>query len=246
MKTSNILLISAFGLILVSMVVFGFILKSQLLIPATEGNGNIIMNSIDIDDFDKINIKGNFKVNYIQDTHYYLDITTDENLHDLIKTEVENNELFIKAIKPVKSGKEILINVSSPSLSGITASASATFNAMNDVMLEDVSLACNASSSIIINGKFNDINVSQNASSKVTLGGQANSLFVASNAGGTVDAFELEVQTADIEANASTAVKVNTEELSVKATAGSTVFYIGNPALNNINLSSGSNLIKQD
>ncbi|MFW5793207.1 MAG: head GIN domain-containing protein [Bacteroidota bacterium] len=245
MKKSNILIVSALSLILLFMIISGLLFRNKVFLPATEGNGILVKKEISAQDFTEIEINGKFNVNYVQGSMQHLELTADENLHDIIRIEVSEGKLVIEAKEPFKSDDDIIINVSNPTLRSISASSSADFVSQGEIFENDLKLIANAGSLIDISGKFDNITINQNAGSKVLIEGTTHFLDITSNASGLVDASGLKAQITRVEANAGTLVQVNTTELSVNASAGSTVNYKGSPVMNSIDINSGSNLTKK-
>ena len=242
MKKSNLILLIALGISIVLIVAFLISLRINLSAAFQRGDGNILEQMREINDFEKVRIKGNYIVHYTQDSVVELKLITDSNLHEFIKTTVKNRELVIESYHPVISSKDIRIELSNAFISEIEATGSAQFISENKLYLPFLSLVANAGARIEIEGIFETLNAIQNAGSMIVLQGSADKLKLESNAGGTIDAFEMEAGYAKAVANAGASVNVNTRELDATAVAGGNVNYIGSPIIHGINTSAGGNV----
>ena len=107
-----------------------------------KGDGDIITESIDISDYNEIDISGNsIVVNYIiSDTLPVLMITTDRNIYDIYQIETRGNELIIRPKKEYKRAHikptEFFITTNSRMLNDVSLSGAVDFNLNNTVRSE--------------------------------------------------------------------------------------------------------------
>ena len=242
MKKSNIILLSAFVIALIAMLALMISVRSYISTNIIKGDGNITEQFRDIENFEKIKVRGNYKVHFTQDSIIELRLITDSNLHEYIETSVRNNELIIESRKSIMSGKDISVELSNLFITEVDASAAAHFTTVNELNLPELRLLANAGARIDITGFFENLSAVQNAGSRIILRGKADKLKLESNAGGSIDAYELEAGYADVEANAGASVNVNARELEAKASAGGTVNYTGNPVIFGMSTSAGGNI----
>ncbi len=242
MKKSNILLLSALGFTLIAIIVLLFSVRSFVSANIIRGDGNITEEFRDIANFEKIRIRGNYKVQFTQDSVIELRLITDSNLHEYVRTSVRNKELIIESKESIMSGKDISVKLSNLFITEVDVTAAAHFTTVNELNLPELSLLSSAGARIDITGFFENLTAIQNAGSRIVLRGKADKLKLESNAGGSIDAFELEAGYANVEANAGASVNVNARELEARASAGGTVNYTGNPVLYGISTTAGGNI----
>ena len=242
MKKSNIILLSAFVIALIAMLILMISVRSFISTSFIKGDGNITEQFREIENFERIKVRGNYKVQYTQDSILELRLITDSNLHEYIETSVRNNELVIESRKAILSGKDILLELSNVSITSVDASAAAHFTTINELNLPELKLLANAGARIDITGFFENLSAVQNAGSRIILRGKTDKLKLESNAGGSIDAYEMEAGYANVEANAGASLNVNASELEAKASAGGTVNYTGNPIIFGISTSAGGNI----
>lgn len=242
MKKSNLILLSALGVIILTIIIGMFFLKANLFAAVVHGDGNIVESTRDISSFEKIKIRGKYNVYYTQQSASHLIVLADENLQELIRTEVKNNELHIESIEPLRSGSEMRIELSNDFITHVETSASAGFFTTQPLTLPLLHLTANAGSTIDIEGVFESLFAYQNAGSRLKLEGETQELEIESNAGGTVDASGMQAATARVDANAGAAIIVNASELEAGANAGGSVKYLGDPIFKGMSTSAGGNI----
>jgi hypothetical protein len=244
MKTSNKILLIAFGILVIAILAGLITTRSLVYSNITAGDGNIQETSRDISEFDKISVRGKYNVYYTQGEPASLSLSADANLHEFITTEVRNNELIIKSSQPIRTTTDIRIDIRSQNITQVEASASAGFFTNMPLDVAELELNANAGARMEVDGTFQRLNVIQNAGAKVILSGETDQLDISSNAGGDVDALNLRANSARIDSNAGASAKVNANEIDASANAGGSVRYSGNPAFKNINTNAGGSISK--
>ncbi|MFN2394377.1 MAG: head GIN domain-containing protein [Bacteroidales bacterium] len=242
MKKSNLILLTAFIIIIITMVIMMVFLRSNLKKEYHLGNGDITENYIAVDDFEKIKIRGNYKVFFTQDSIIELKVITDSNLHEYIRTEIKRGELIIESSEPVLSKEDIRVELSNASINSIDVSGSARFHTTDRLYLTELKVVANAGARVEIEGFFERLSAIQNAGSRIFLKGESEVLELESNAGGSINAFDMEAGSANAAATAGANIDVNAKELNASASAGGSVTYMGNPVIVGINTSAGGRI----
>jgi hypothetical protein len=246
MKTSNKILLTAFGVIIVVMIVSIIGFRSMIYSSFIEGDGNILEQQREIASFDRVSVRGKLQVYYSQTENPSLQLSADSNLHEFISTEVSGNELIIKMNKPLRSRNEMRIEVSSNNLRNVEASAGAGFTTQNNLQAHELRLTGNAGAKMDVAGNFEAIYTTQNAGSSIRLAGTTRYLEISSNAGGSVNAMDMEAEFAKADANAGGSARINAKEIEASANAGGSIYYSGNPHFRNMSTSAGGNIRKQN
>jgi hypothetical protein len=242
MKTSNKILLVAFGVLVVAILASLITTRSLVYASITSGDGNIQETTRDIPDFDKISVVGKYNVFYTQGAPVGLRLSADANLHEFITTEVRNNELIIKSNQPIRTTSEIRIELRSQNITRVEASASAGFYTNNHLNVTSLDINANAGAKMKVDGTFEKLNVVQNAGAQITLSGETDQLDISSNAGGDVDALNLRANSARVDSNAGASARVNANEIDASANAGGSVRYSGNPSFKNMSTNAGGSI----
>lgn len=95
------------------------------------GSGNRVTETREIEDFDKIESKGSFDVVITAGEELGLEITFDDNLIDLIQTDVRGNTLRLGADENYNSRRSCRIDITVPSIERVKLSGSGDIFVMN-------------------------------------------------------------------------------------------------------------------
>ncbi|MCK4664705.1 MAG: DUF2807 domain-containing protein [Bacteroidales bacterium] len=106
-------------LLIVSSLQFSVLSTNAQLI---KGNGNVISKERNVSDFTGIDVSNGFDVVLSQGNTENLTITTDENLHKIITSEVVNGILVIKCEKKIKFTKTLKANITLKEINSIKVS----------------------------------------------------------------------------------------------------------------------------
>jgi hypothetical protein len=245
MKTSNIILLSFLLLIIAGITASVFIVNSKINKNIIFGDGNITKEIRNVDDFKNLNVTGNFTIYFTQDAVQSVRLEADNNIIEHLVIKTEDETLIIKSNSMVKSSN-LDVYISSASLKNITLTGGSQFKTQANLVMEEMKINANGGVSLDIQGDFSILDLFLNAGSTADIKGNCNDFYIQANAGSRLKAKEFNAQNASISATAGSNLEVNaTSTLSVEASAGSSVYYYGNPELRNINTSSGANLQKR-
>lgn len=116
-----------------------------------KGNGDLIKESRDIDNFNNIDISGNFDIEIDAGGKLKLEVIAESNLMKLIKTKVKRNTLYIYSKNNLRPKKELRIVIAVPELFGIDCSGSNDIVAMG-INSDEFEIDLSGASSIEIAG----------------------------------------------------------------------------------------------
>jgi hypothetical protein len=248
MKTSNILLLSLFGLILLSittiLVAFGSDMNTGMAADneTMTGKAEQVRN---LAHFNKVEIGSRFNVQYTQDTFQRIVIKGDSSLMGLVLTEVTDGKLFIHSKRRLRNRQHIDIIMTTDSINEVKANAGSTFKTMRKMKAHQFDGTGNAGSVFQIDGDFTNLNVDFNAGCVGDFSGQCKNLGIRSNAGSVLNAGNLVADKGNVSSSSGSVITINvTGELSVDASSGSVIKCQGNPQLKGFNISSGAQFIK--
>lgn len=198
------------------------------------------------EDFTKIKASNGLDVFIFQGKNKKISIEADENLHDIIKTEVENNVLKIYTEKNIWRAKAKKVYVTLPSLNSITASSG------SDVVLEDFftsqNFTANTSSGadLIVRIKAENITASSSSGSDLKLIGKAENATLSSSSGSNLNAYELTAKNVTAKASSGSNIDANAiKSITAKASSGGDIDFKGNPEKVVKKASSGGSVSKK-
>jgi len=207
------------------------------------GNGNVVTADRNISsDFNQIKVSQGLDLYITQSNDVSLSIEADENLHDLIMTDVENNILRIYSSENIKraSSKKIMLNIND--ISSIKATSGSNIYSTNTIKEDDLELASTSGANIKLDVKTQTLDCRSTSGSNIILRGSTNTLIAAATSGSNVKAEQLKAETSEVKATSGANISINTsKELTARATSGGDVRYSGNPKkVNKSDSSSGS------
>lgn len=231
---------------LITMLVVLFITSSCFMdgMMGIKGNRNVISESRTISsDFDKIDIQQGISLYLTQGNTTNLKVEADENIMDLLKTEVKNNTLKIYFEKNVYKAKARNVYLTTETLSSIEASSGSSVKSENTWQANQFKLNTSSGSSVRIKVNADDISSSSSSGSTIRLYGKSNSFSAKASSGSSIYADELISADATAKVSSGASIHVNvSRNLNAKASSGGSINFEGNPTEINKETSSGGSV----
>jgi hypothetical protein len=229
---------------------------------AVNGSGNIITQTIDVSNFDRVSLEGSGDVYIDQGQTESLTIEADDNILPLLETKVRGSELILttKPNQNINPSQKIVYRITVKDLNGVSLKGSGNFyidplksDAMDvvlsgsgDIKFKDLS---SGKLSLDLDGSGNiaadqlaaqAIDVSVRGSGGIKLAGTAGPQTVSFDGSGEYLAGDLETPSADVKIAGSADITVwATDELNVQVNGSGTVSYYGKPTVNQTGTGSG-------
>lgn len=216
---------------------------SMNLTEVIDGNRNVVNADRNISsDFDEIKVSQGLDLYITQSNDISVSIEADENLHELILTEVENNVLKIYTTENIRraSSKKIMLTITD--ISAIKATSGSDVYSTNTIKVDDLELNTTSGADMKIDVKTQNLNCHSTSGSDIKITGATDVLVASATSGSNIDARNLSAEKSDVKATSGADISVNTsKELTARATSGGNVRYSGNPKkVNKSESSSGS------
>ena len=231
---------------LITMLVVLFITSSCFMdgMMGIKGNRNVISESRTISsDFDKIDIQQGISLYLTQGNTTNLKVETDENIMDLLKTEVQNNALKIYFEKNVYKAKARNVYLTTKTLSSIEASSGSSVKSGYTWQANQFKLQTSSGSSVRIKVNADNLTSSSSSGSTIRLYGKTNTFSAKASSGSSINATELNCNNVMAKASSGASISVNVSgRLTAEASSGGSVNYDGNPTEINKDTSSGGSV----
>ncbi|MGB0836841.1 MAG: head GIN domain-containing protein [Flavobacteriaceae bacterium] len=198
-------------------------------------------------DFDKISVSDGIDLIISIDSKPSIEIKADENLQELIKTEVRDGVLKIYSEKNIWHSKSRKAYVSLPSLNGLKASAGAS--AKSDQLIKSAQMSLSSSSGSTIKLALQSKNISADASSGSTikLEGSTENFKGSASSGSSIRCQDLKSQSADVKVSSGAGLKIHSsKEIKARASSGASIRYYGSPEFVDSDSSSGGSVNNAD
>jgi len=212
-----------------------------------KGNGNVVTQNRPVTDFNKINVCCGMNVTITQGENIAVVVETDENLQDLVITEVSNGELVIRRsgsgnFRPTK----LNIQVTAKTMEALDCSSGSNVKvpaAFNTPKLNfDASSGCNVE--VVLAAQLLEADISSGCN--ISFSGSAKTLSIDASSGSNFYADSLECDY--VKANGSSGANVHVRallELEAHASSGANIGYNGLPKNVTIDKSSGGNVFRK-
>ena len=208
------------------------------------GNKNVVSEERSIrSDFEIINVQQGINLTISQGNPTSLSVEADENVIDLLITEVKNNELNIYFEKNVNQAKARNVYLTTESISKIKASSGASVKSENTIQATSLDLDSSSGSSINIHANANEINSESSSGSTITIFGKSQTFSAQASSGSSIKAKELKTVNATAKVSSGASIDVNvSDKLTAKASSGGDIDYEGNPSEVDKETSSGGSV----
>jgi hypothetical protein len=206
-----------------------------------KGNGNLTSQNRTItEDFTTVAASEGLNVFVSQGDDFKIKVEADENIIDLIGTDIENNVLKIYAIKNIGNATKN-IYVSLPKIVGLKSSSGSSLKAESTITMEKLKLE--TSSGAILSAKISTENVDVAASSgaNITLTGTTKNMNVEASSGAYINASDLKSERSNAQASSGANININVSEtLQADAGSGGNISYSGKAKISTKKSVSGS------
>lgn len=208
-----------------------------------DGNRNVVTMERDISsNFENIKISQGLDLYITQSDKVSLSVEADENLHELIITEVDNNILKIYTRENIRRAASRKITLNIASVSAIKATSGSEVYSSNTINADDLELNTTSGADIKLDVQTNTLNCHATSGSAITLSGLTSLLVAEATSGSDIKASNLKAKVSKVKATSGADIAVNTsKELTARATSGGDIRYSGSPEIvNKSDSSSGS------
>jgi hypothetical protein len=222
-----------------------------LLLSACEpwgvrGDGPLVDETRNLEDFDRVHVSIPGKVKLVIDTVFKVDIQIEESLAPYLETEVRNGRLDIYFSRNTRDVDDLEVTVHMPALEEISLSGSGDIDANDTLEGQKLRLDVSGSGSIDLNAAlFNEIHTNVSGSGDIDVSGLADHLEAHVSGSGKVDALDCPVKTAEVHISGSGQVYCRvSDELKARISGSGTVWYEGSPQLD-VSVSGSGKVVKR-
>ena len=213
-------------------------------ITGIKGSNNVVSEERTISsNFESIKVSQGISVHLTQDNSTELKVEADDNIIDLLVTEVKNNELTIYFEKNVYRAKARNVYLTTKNISQIRTSSGAHVTAENTIQTTALDLDSSSGSSIKIRVNANEISSEASSGSNVKIEGKTTIFSAKASSGSSIKADDLKTTDAKVKASSGSNIYVNVSgQLTAKASSGGDIDYEGNPTNIDKDTSSGGSV----
>lgn len=142
-----------------------------------KGSRDVKTEQYDLTPFHSIQAKGEFKIGILKGSRPMIEIKADDNLHDLIQTDVIDGVLYIKPIKEFSREKAQELKITfSDTLKDVLLAGKVELESLQDLFLGDFKLVTRKEAKAFITLTAKDFDLTQNDDAKSELNVTANNV----------------------------------------------------------------------
>lgn len=209
-----------------------------------KGNGEVVSEDRTINSsFNEIKVQQGIQVFLTQGNSTELKVEADENIIDLLITEVKDNELQIYFEKNVNRAKSRTVYLTANEISKIRTSSGALVKTENTIETNSLELDSSSGSTIKVTVNASEISSSSSSGSNINIYGKTKTFSSSASSGSSIDADKLETINSSAKVSSGANIDVNVSgKLVAKASSGGSIDYEGNPTEVNKDTSSGGSV----
>jgi hypothetical protein len=197
------------------------------------GNGDVITVDRTVNaPFSSIKASEGLDVYLTQSDTESISVEADENLHDLILTEVEDGVLKLHTKENIGRASSRRVNVSFKNISSITSTSGSDVYSTNTITANRLDLKSTSGSDMNLNVNTSILNCKSTSGSDLKLSGKTIKLVAEATSGSDIKAADLTAESSEVKASSGADITVNTTKaLTARATSGGDIKYYGNPEI---------------
>ena len=205
------------------------------------GNGIIAEDRREVtEEFTVISAAEGLDVYVTQDRNFEILVEADENVIDLIGTDIRDGKLKIHAIENIgRATKKIYVTL--PEITALRTSSGADLITRERIEADEISLDASSGSDLRIQLNADMVYADTSSGASIRISGAANTLYADASSGADIRAGEFEVKTCEADASSGADIRVNvSEQLVADASSGADIKYTGEASVKKNNSVSGS------
>ena len=195
------------------------------------GNGNVITQKRVVNqNFDKVRASNGINVYLREGSKNKIVVEADENLRDLIETNISNGKLTIRSSKNIGRSKAKKIHVTFIKLSSIEASSGADIIGKSVIKNKTISLDCSSGADLEVEVFAKELYAETSSGADLEVSGKASTMYANASSGSELNAKNLNTLTCNAKASSGADIIVTVQEkINAKASSGGHVRYYGDP-----------------
>ena len=206
-----------------------------------KGNGVVVEETRNIsEDFTAVSAAEGLDVFVTQDNDFSISVEADENVIDLIATDIKDGRLRIHTTENIgRATKKIYVSL--PQIDKLSTSSGADLIAQNVIRADKLELDASSGSDLHVELSASEVDADASSGADIKLSGRAEMLYVDASSGADIRARELAVKKCNAEASSGSDISVNvSESLIADASSGADISYTGDASVQKKKSVSGS------
>jgi len=193
-----------------------------------KGNGVIAEDRREVtEEFTVVSASEGLDVYVTQAKDFEITVEADDNIIDLIGTDIRNGKLKIHAIENIgRATKKVYVSL--PDITGLESSSGADLIGKTIIESDKISLNASSGSDLQVEISADEVDANTSSGADIKVSGEANMLYANASSGSDIKARDFKVQTCHADASSGADISVNvSESLIADASSGADISYTG-------------------
>jgi hypothetical protein len=208
------------------------------------GNRNVVTEDRSTkEDFTKIKVSTGLNLYISQGSKNQITVEADENLQEIIRTEVNDGILKIYSKKNIWKAKARKVYVTIKNLEAITATSGSDVYTNEALEVNNLNINATSGADIHVSVDANTIETTATSGSNIEVSGASNNHISKATSGASIDAYQLQSKNVTVKVTSGANINVYaSESIDAKATSGGDIDFKGSPKKVNKKTSSGGSV----
>jgi hypothetical protein len=207
------------------------------------GNGKVVKNERQVGMFESVSVSAGLEVVLIQDSVVKVVVEADDNLQQIIKTEVSNGELKIYPERHISSCASKRVIVSFKTIHALEASSGAEIRSKMELKMPSLQISVSSGAIVDLTLGVTKLNVEASSGANIDLSGTAEYLDADGSSGANIKASDLQCKTGNAGASSGANIRIFvSEKIGAQASSGGSIRVAGNPKEQQVEKSSGGSV----
>lgn len=211
-----------------------------------DGNRHVVTENRKLnDDFTAVKVSTGIDLYITQGNNVSLTVEADENLHDIIKTEVRDGQLRIYSEKNIWKAKARKVHLTVRTLNELKATSGSDVRSENAIKTDDFKVSVSSGADARITVIATHVRSSASSGADLRISGKTVSHTSKATSGSSIRAYELKSETTTVKVSSGANIDIHaSKEIDAKASSGGDIDYRGNPKRIHKKTSSGGSVSK--
>lgn len=195
------------------------------------GNRNVVTENRNLkEDFTSIKVSTGLDLYISQGSESNITVEADENLQDIIITEVKDGTLKIYSEKNIWKAKSRKVYVTVETLEGVTATSGSDVYTKETINVNDIKISSTSGADIRMALNANSVSTSATSGSDIEITGVANNHTSSATSGASIEAYNLRSKNVIVKVSSGADINIYaSESITAKASSGGDIDFKGNP-----------------
>ena len=192
------------------------------------GNGVVTTETRRIThEFTAVSASEGLEVYITQADDFEITVEADENIIDLISTDIKNGKLRIHAIRNIgRATKKVYVSL--PNITAIQSSSGAHLRTENVIKSEKLEIDASSGAMVKVDVVTAELDIDASSGANLEISGEATTVYIDGSSGTNINSRGLITKICDVEASSGANISVNvSESLTADASSGGNISYSG-------------------